>query len=137
MISKLTASSAKPIRVYTADPFQLSVDPLKFPEYNSIITNPMHLSLMEKKVNNNKYTQSLLNIQTGKLTELQSQLLYLSYTNGTVLRQLTSPVMVSAGTESIWAFRRDVELIRSNAHTFNVGMNDWLILINHFLYLFQ
>ena len=121
MVSKLSANTSKPIKVFTAEPFQSSVDPLKFPDYPVIITNPMYLTLMEKKVNNNKYTQSLLNNQAGKSTKLSSQLHFLSYSNGSSLRPLTTAALVSAGTDSIWAFRSDVELIRNNAHVFNVG----------------
>jgi hypothetical protein len=46
-------------KVLTSHPFQKSVDPAMFPDYATIVTNPMDLARMEKKLNSDKYNTSV------------------------------------------------------------------------------
>ena len=43
-------------RVSTSFPFQRSVDPVLYPDYAIVVTNPMDLARMEKKLNSDKYS---------------------------------------------------------------------------------
>lgn len=87
-------------RVSTSFPFQKSVDPAYFPDYAQVITNPMDLARMEKKLNSDKYS--------------------------------TVEVAVA-----------DVELIKSNAYTYNTGVQGLEVrimadaLCNYFKYLLK
>ena len=43
-------------RVPTSFPFQKSVDPVLYPDYATVVMNPMDLARMEKKLNSDKYS---------------------------------------------------------------------------------
>lgn len=45
------------VDVQTCWPFNLAVDPIQYPTYLVVISNPMDLSMMEKKVKGEKYPQ--------------------------------------------------------------------------------
>lgn len=47
--------SSSSLKILTAGPFLKSVDPIKYPDYTSIIVNPMNILKMEKNVEHNKY----------------------------------------------------------------------------------
>ena len=55
-IKPANQASNNSLKILTAGPFLKSVDPIKYPDYTSIITNPMNILRMEKNVEHNKYT---------------------------------------------------------------------------------
>lgn len=108
-------------RILTSGPFLKAVDPLKYPDYAQIVTNPMDLTIIEKKIVNNRYTAALSTVPAGKTTPLSSVLNLRSFSDGEKVASEESTGVVSAGMEAIWAIRCDFELLRSNAHLYNTG----------------
>jgi hypothetical protein len=51
----LMSTSIENLKIMTARPFLKAVDPVHFPDYHTIVTNPMDLSRIEKKVAGNRY----------------------------------------------------------------------------------
>lgn len=108
-------------RIPTSGPFLKAVDPLKYPDYAAVVPNPMDLTMIEKKIANNRYTASLSTITAGKTTPLSSVLGLRSYSSSGAVDPSESTGVVSAGIEAIWAIRCDFELLRNNAHAYNTG----------------
>ena len=86
-------------RIPTAGPFLKAVDSLQFPDYYTIIKDPIDLTKIDKKLTNDKY---FLNVPTGS--------------NVSVV-QFASNVVTG-----IMSFIKDFELLRNNAHQYNEGI---------------
>jgi hypothetical protein len=96
-------------QVYTAGPFLKAVDPAAYPDYATIITDPMDLAKITKNIKNNKY----------------------------------SIAETSSASTAILSILHDMELIRTNAHTYNASPESVEIRImadclrNYFRYLLR
>ena len=126
----MMSKTPTPFKVTTAAPFLKAVDCLQYPDYAQIVSHPMNLTQMEKKITANKYTLSLSSaVAPGKTVRLSSFLGLPSYTTALLVRPPATMPLVSAGVEAIWLFRKDMELLRNNAHAYNVGKFSELSLL--------
>lgn len=120
-----SAANFVPFKVNTSLPFLKAVDPIQYPDYSTIVWNPMNLSAIEKKVMSNKYTSALqAHSQAGRCVSVSNGFLELdTKTDASADTNPTGMQYISAAIESIWNIRRDIRLIQSNAHLYNTGIN--------------
>jgi hypothetical protein len=77
-------------RVSTSFPFLKSVDPAYYPDYAQVITNPMDLARMEKKLNSDKY--STVEVAVADIELIKSN----TYTYNTGVQGLEVRIMADA-----------------------------------------
>ena len=86
-------------KVSTAGPFLKAVDSLQFPDYYTIIKDPIDLTKIEKKLLNDKYFSGVPNGSSTSGSEFSSAIV-----------------------GAIISFIKDFELLRNNAHQYNDGL---------------
>lgn len=122
LLSKVVSgpNQAAPKRILTSTPFLKAVDPVLYPDYATIISFPMNIREMEKKIQGNKYTTTLQTLGAGKPMQVSGEVLT-SYASKASEASTGSVETISAAAECVWFFVRDMNLIRSNAHKYNTG----------------
>eukprot|EP01038_Epipyxis_sp_PR26KG_P013845 gene13845-18568_t len=107
------------IRISTAGPFLKAVDPLKFPDYATIVLNPMDLTRIEKKLNSDKYIESgLAGIMSDMILIRDNAHIYNTGIEGLEVRIMADTLL------SYFQFlvRSSIQAIKSSSSSEKIGL---------------